>query len=340
MSMGKKIWQNIPLTTVLIALPIFLFFISFLIGRYPLSPPEVILALLSKVLPVKAVSPAVYSIVWEIRLPRIMAALLVGAALSIAGASFQGIFQNPLVSPDILGVTSGSGFGAALALLLSGSPFMVQISAFCFGLIAVGLTYTIGGSFRGSKTLIMVLCGIAISALFSAFISITKYLADPYDKLPAIVYWLMGSLSNTSLEDIYLILIPMIIGFSVLLLIRWRINILAMGDEEAQSMGIDVSKLRMVIIICCTLLTAAAVSVSGIIGWVGLVIPHVTRMLVGPDYKKLLPATICTGGFFLLLVDDVARNLTQIEIPLGILTALIGAPFFLSLLRKGNEGWS
>jgi len=340
MSLDKKIWQNIPLSTVLVVLPIFLFFISFLIGRYPLSPPEVIIALLSKILPVKTASPAVYSIVWEIRLPRIIAALVVGSALSISGASFQGIFQNPLVSPDILGVTSGAGFGAALALLLSGSPFMVQLSAFCFGLIAVTLTYTIGSSFRGSKTLVMVLCGIAIAALFSAFISITKYLADPYDKLPAIVYWLMGSLSNTSLDDVYIVLIPMIVGFSVLLLIRWRINILSMGDEEAQSLGIDISKLRVVIIICCTLLTAAAVSISGIIGWVGLVIPHVTRMLVGPDYKKLLPATICTGGFFLLLVDDVARNLTQIEIPLGILTAIIGAPFFLYLLRKGNEGWS
>lgn len=336
-----KTVQKISVSTLLIALPVFLFFISFLIGRYPLSPVEVLIVLLSKFLPIgQHVGPAISSIVWEIRFPRIIAAMIVGAALSISGASFQGTFQNPLVSPDILGVTSGAGFGAALAILLSGSPFLIQISAFIFGLIAVGLTYSISRSFHGSRTLLMVLCGIAISALFSAFISMTKYLADPYDKLPAIVYWLMGSLSSVSIDDLYLVLIPIFIGFSVLLLLRWRLNILALGEEEAQSLGVDVKKLRLIIIVCCTLLTASAVSISGIIGWVGLVIPHVTRMIVGPDHKRLLPATICIGAFFLLFVDNCARCLTSIEIPLGILTAMIGAPFFLYLLRNGNEGWS
>lgn len=294
-----KTVQKISVSTLLIALPVFLFFISFLIGRYPLSPVEVLIVLLSKFLPIgQHVGPAISSIVWEIRFPRIIAAMIVGAALSISGASFQGTFQNPLVSPDILGVTSGAGFGAALAILLSGSPFLIQISAFIFGLIAVGLTYSISRSFHGSRTLLMVLCGIAISALFSAFISMTKYLADPYDKLPAIVYWLMGSLSSVSIDDLYLVLIPIFIGFSVLLLLRWRLNILALGEEEAQSLGVDVKKLRLIIIVCCTLLTASAVSISGIIGWVGLVIPHVTRMIVGPDHKRLLPATICIGAFF------------------------------------------
>jgi iron complex transport system permease protein len=338
-STKRKTVHKISITSLLVALPVLLFFISFLIGRYPVSPPEVLVTLIF--LPLgHYVDPTIQSIVWEIRLPRIIAAMIVGAALSISGVSFQGTFQNPLVSPDILGVSSGAGFGAALAILLFGDMFFVQISAFVFGLIAVGLTYSISRSFRGSRTLIMVLCGIAIAALFGAFISMTKYLADPYDKLPAIVYWLMGSLSAVSIDDLYLILIPMIIGFSVLIMIRWRLNILALGDEEAQSLGIDVKRLRMIIIVCCTLLTAAAVSISGIIGWVGLVIPHVTRMIVGPDHKKLLPATICVGAFFMLLVDNVARSLVQIEIPLGILTAMIGAPFFLYLLRKGYEGWS
>jgi len=340
-NLERKTVQNISITMLLISLPVLLFFISFIIGRYPVSPPEVLSVLLSNFLPLgHYIDPTVSAIVWEIRFPRIIAAMIVGAALSISGASFQGTFQNPLVSPHILGVTSGAGFGAALAILLSGSPLIVQLSAFIFGLIAVGLTYTISRSFHGSRTLVMVLSGIAIAALFSALISITQYLADPHTTLPSIVFWLMGSLSAVSIDDLYLIAIPMIIGFSVLLLIRWRLNILALGDEEAQALGIDVKKLRIMIIVCCTLLTASAVSISGTIGWIGLVIPHVTRMIVGPDHKKLLPATICTGAFFLLLVDNVSRSLILIEIPLGILTAIIGAPFFLYLLRRGNRGWS
>jgi iron complex transport system permease protein len=339
--MKNEILKKISTTSLLIALPILLFFGSFLIGNYPLSPLEVFLGIVSVFLPIKVnLDPAVYTVIWNIRLPRIVAAMLVGAALSISGASFQGTFRNPLVSPDILGVSAGAGFGAALAILLSASPVMIQIAAFTTGLIAVSLTYFISKSFKGDKILMMVLGGIAIGALFSAFTSCIKYVADPYDKLPEIVYWLMGSLSAVNSQDVLMVAVPMFIGFTALLLIRWRLNILSMGEDEAQSLGVDTGKVRTIVIIACTILTASSVSISGIIGWVGLVIPHVTRMIVGPDHKKLLPATIAVGSFFLLFVDDVCRTATSIEIPLGILTAIIGAPFFIYLLKKGYEGWS
>jgi iron complex transport system permease protein len=334
---GYKSLKETSVISMLILLPVILFFGSFLIGRYPVSPLDVILALL----PVKTnLSPAIYTVVWDIRLPRIIAAMIVGAALSISGASFQGTFQNPLVSPDILGVSAGAGFGAALAILLGSSPVTIQIMAFLFGLIAVSLTYFLSRNFRGNKILMMVLGGIAIAALFSAFTSCIKYLADPNSKLPEIVYWLMGSLSAVNGSSIMMIIIPISIGFTALLLIRWRINVLSMGDDEARALGVDTEKLRIIVIVCCTLLTAASVSISGIIGWVGLVIPHVSRMIVGPDHRKLLPATIALGAFFLLLVDDVCRTAVSIEIPLGILTAIIGAPFFVYLLNKGYGGWS
>ncbi|MCE7699182.1 MAG: iron ABC transporter permease [Methanobacterium paludis] len=332
---------SITTTTALILLPILVFLGSFLIGRYPVSPTDVLVAIVSVFVPIKTnLSSAIYTVVWDIRLPRIVAAMIVGAALSISGASFQGTFQNPLVSPDILGVSAGAGFGAALAILLSFSTVMIQVTAFIFGLIAVSLTYFLSKSFKGDTMLMMVLGGIAIGSLFSAFISCIKYVADPESKLPEIVYWLMGSLSTVDSSSVMMILIPVLIGFTVLLLLRWRLNVLSMGDEEARSLGVDTEKLRIIVILCCTLLTSAAVSISGIIGWVGLVIPHVTRMIVGPDHKKLLPASISIGAVFLLVVDDICRTATSIEIPLGILTAIIGAPFFIYLLKKGYEGWS
>ena len=333
----QKTIKETSVISVLILLPVILFFASFLIGRYPVSPLDVLMALL----PIKTnLSPAVYTVVWDIRLPRIIAAMIVGAALSVSGASFQGTFQNPLVSPDILGVSAGAGFGAALAILLGSSPVMIQVMAFGFGLIAVSLTYFLSRNFRGNTILMMVLGGIAIGALFSAFTSCIKYLADPNSKLPEIVYWLMGSLASVNSSSIMMISVPILIGFTALLLIRWRLNVLSMGDDEARALGINIDRLRILVITCCTLLTAAAVSISGIIGWVGLVIPHVARMIVGPDHRKLLPASIALGAFFLLLVDDVCRTAVSIEIPLGILTAIIGAPFFVYLLNKGYGGWS
>jgi iron complex transport system permease protein len=338
---NRTIIGDISLTSALIVFPLLLFFWSFMIGRYPVSPTDVIMAIGSTIVPIKTnLDPNVYVVVWEIRLPRIIAAMIIGAALSCSGAAFQGTFQNPLVSPDVLGVSSGAGFGAAIAILLSFSMIMIQITAFLFGLIAVVLTYYLSKKFKGNKILMMVLGGIAIEALFSAFISCIKYLADPDSKLPEIVYWLMGSLSAINSNSILMIIGPTLIGFLILLLISWRINILSMGDDEASSLGINTEKMRLLVILSCTLLTAASVSISGIIGWVGLVIPHAARMIVGPDHRRLLPASISLGATFLLLVDNVCRTATSIEIPLGILTAVIGAPFFIYLLQKGYEEWS
>lgn len=338
---NRETIKNISLTTALIILPIPLFFGSFMIGRYPVSPLDVILAIISVFVPINTnLDSTIYTVVWDIRLPRIIAAMIVGAALSISGASFQGTFQNPLVSPDILGVSSGAGFGAAIAILFSFSTVMIQTTAFLFGLVAVILTYSLSKRLRGNSILVMVLGGIAIGALFSAFISCIKYLADPDSKLPEIVYWLMGSLSAVNSNNVLMIIGPVLIGFTSLLLIGWRINVLSMGDDEARALGVNTEKMRLLVIFCCTLLTASAVSISGIIGWVGLVVPHAARMIVGPDNRKLLPASISLGATFLLLVDDVCRTATSIEIPLGILTAVIGAPVFIYLLQKGYEGWS
>lgn len=338
---NRETIRNIFLTTTLIVLPILLFFGSFMIGRYPVSPMDVILTIVSVFVPITTnLDSTIYTVVWDIRLPRIIAAMIVGAALSISGASFQGTFQNPLVSPDILGVSSGAGFGAAIAILFSFSMVMIQATAFLFGLVAVILTYSLSKRLRGNTILMTVLGGIAIAALFSAFISCIKYLADPDSKLPEIVYWLMGSLSAVNSSNVLMIIGPVLIGFTVLLLIGWRINVLSMGDDDARSLGVNTEKIRLLVILCCTLLTASAVSISGIIGWVGLVVPHAARMIVGPDHRKLLPASISLGATFLLLVDDVCRTATSIEIPLGILTAIIGAPAFIYLLQKGYEGWS
>ena len=325
---------------VLLLLPVFLFFLSFLIGRFPISPLDVISTLLSTINPDFTVSPAISSIVFNIRLPRIIAAMLVGASLAIAGAAFQGIFRNPLVSSDILGVSAGSGFGACLGILLAAGNWMIQIFAFLFGLISVSITYLISKTYKTGGILVLVLSGVAISAFFNALISGAKFIADPYDKLPQITYWLMGSLSAINLDKLLVIIIPIFLGILVLLLLRWRLNVLAMGDEEAQSLGVNPHSFRIILIMACTLITAAAVSISGIIGWVGLLIPHITRMIVGPDHKKLLPASLSIGASFLLLIDNVSRTALAIEVPIGILTSIIGVPIFLYLLRRGYSEWS
>ena len=325
---------------LLIFLPIILFFASFLIGRYPISPLDVINTILCPIFPQLEVSSTITTIVFEIRLPRIIAALVVGAALAMAGAAFQSIFKNPLVSSDLLGVSNGAGFGAALAIILSGSNVVVQIFAFIFGLISVSVTYLISRAYKAGGILILVLSGVAISAFFNSLISAIKFVADPDDKLPEIVYWLMGSLASVTMDKLVMILIPIIIGFAILLLLRWHMNLLAMGDEEAQSLGLNPSRVRLLIIAGCTLLTSAAVSVSGVIGWIGLVIPHMTRMIVGPDNRILIPSSLSLGASFLLLIDNISRAVISIEIPIGILTAIIGVPIFLYLLKKGYSEWS
>ncbi len=324
----------------LVILPIILFFASFLIGRYPISPVDVVKTILSPIFPQLKVSQTISTIVFEIRLPRIIAAFAVGSALAVAGTSFQSIFKNPLVSPDLLGVSNGAGFGAALAIILTSSNFLIQILAFVFGIVSVSITYLISRAYKAGGILVLVLSGVAISAFFNALISCIKFVADPQDKLPEIIYWLMGSLSSVTIDKLIMIIIPFLIGIIILLILRWQMNILAMGDEEAQSLGLNPTRIRLLIIAACTLLTSAAVSISGIIGWIGLIIPHMARMIVGPDNRILIPASLSLGASFLLLVDNISRAVISIEIPIGILTSIIGVPIFLYLLKRGYSEWS
>jgi iron complex transport system permease protein len=325
---------------LLIVLPLAIFYISLFVGRYPISPLTVIQVMLSKIFPIEpSWAETIENIIFRIRLPRTLLAMFVGSALSVSGASFQGMFRNPLVSPDILGVSAAAGFGAALAILISGNSVTIQVLAFVFGIFGVFLTYLISRVYKTTPVLILVLSGVVVGAFFSALISATKYVADPYEKLPAITFWLMGSLASASIKDLITAVPPILLGTVGLLMVRWRINILAMGDEEARSLGIRTEILKFFIIFCCTLVTASAVCVSGMIGWVGLIIPHVGRMLVGPDHKQLLPASMALGATYLLVIDDLARTVTSAEIPLGILTAVIGAPFFAYLIRRTKGGW-
>ena len=335
---GKKI--NLT-PVILVVLPVILFFISLCLGRYPISPRIGFQILLSRILPLKPIWTGIEeSVVLKIRLPRVLLAMLVGSGLSIAGASFQGLFRNPLVSPGILGVSAGAGFGAALGILISGQAIVVQSFALGFGILAVLGAYIISRLKTGTSLLMLVLAGVIIGAFFSALISLIKYVADPEEKLPTIVYWLMGSMAGASYKDLLKGAPSILLGIFILLSIRWRINILSLGEEEARSLGINTQRLRWIIIIASTIITASAISLCGIVGWVGLVVPHVGRMLVGPDHKRLLPASVSIGAFFLLFIDDIARTATSAEIPLSILTAIIGAPFFAYLLRKTGGRWT
>jgi len=353
----------VPAGKALYLLPVALFFFSLFFGRYMMDPVETLRILVigsanalldwgSSLLSALSGHPVLLpsfeqtwgaseqTVVFRIRLPRVIAAMLVGGGLAIAGASFQGLFRNPLVSPDILGVSAGAGFGAALGILISGDPGVIQVSAFAFGIVAVAVTYGIGRIYRNSSTLVLVLAGIIVGSLFSALLSLAKYAADPYDTLPAIVFWLMGSLSGVSNPDVVAVAPPILLGCLCVYLIRWRINLLAVGEEEAQALGLDTKKMTVAIIVASTVVTASAVCISGIVGWVGLVVPHIGRMIVGPDFRKLIPVSAVLGASFLLVVDDIARTLAATEIPLGILTALIGAPFFAYLLTQKKVGWT
>ena len=328
--------------TGLILLPILVFLLSLMLGRYHVSLGEMFTLLGAKLgLTHAAVPENVSTVILTVRLPRILAALLIGAGLSLSGAAYQGMFRNPLVSPDILGASAGAGFGAALGIMLSKSVIITQFLALGFGLSAVVVTYMLAGRLRrGDPTLFLVLTGILVGTVFTSLISILKVLADPYDKLPAITFWLMGSLAAINTTDLLILLGPMVVGGAALLMVRWHLNPLSFGEEEARAMGAETGKLRVIIIGACTLLTASAVSVAGIVGWVGLIIPHLARGIVGPDYGKLLPVSAVLGGVYLLLVDDLARLAGPLEMPLGILTALIGAPFFILLMARTRRAWA
>ena len=328
----KFVWM-VVLVVLLVA-----FFGSLFGGRYIISPHDVGNILLDG-LRGEDGNGMTFSVVWNLRLPRTLLNSFVGAGLAVAGAAFQGIFKNPLVSPDVLGVSSGAAFGAAFGILISGINHLATAMALFFGIVSVFMTYTLSKLRGESSTLSLVLSGMIISAVFSALISLIKYVADPYDKLPAITYWLMGSFASASYSNLQLVGVPIFMGTIVLLMLRWRINILSLGDEDAYSLGVNPVKTRLVIIVMATLITAACVTVTGVIGWVGLVIPHICRMLIGVDHKNLLPVSCVVGATFMILVDLMARTVTAAEIPIGILTALVGAPFFALLFKQAKGDW-
>lgn len=332
---GKKQSQWIAFLGIIL-IAVFLF--SFSIGRYGVPVSEVVRIFLSRIFPMTTTWTAeMATVVLNIRLPRIVMACLVGCALSAAGASYQGVFQNPMASPDILGASSGTAFGAALAILLGGSARIITLAAFTSSLVTVIAVYLIAKRAPGLKVVNLILAGIMVGSLFTAGTSYIKLVADPTNQLPAITYWMMGSLSGSKLKQVAFVIVPITLGLVLLLLIRWQVNILTLGDEEARTLGINTSRLRLAVILCATLITAASVSVSGMIGWVGLAIPHLCRKLVGNNYRYLLPASMLAGAIFLLIVDNVSRNLLAVEIPIGILTAFIGAPFFIYLIARREK---
>ena len=332
----------VPGFAIAIAVLIAGLLLALTVGRYPVSLGDLIGVLLAKAGgPRGEISPAVESVIWQVRGPRVMAAMLVGAALAVAGTAFQGLFRNPLVSPDILGASSGAALGAVLGIYLSLGVFAIQAVAFVGGLIAVGIVYVIGASVRSrDPILVLVLTGVVVGSLFGAGVGLVKYLADPYNQLPAMTFWLLGSLSATGVHDLLPLVGPVAAGTAVLIALRWRMNVMSLPEEEARALGVATGPLRIAIVAAATLVTSASVATAGIIGWVGLVVPHLARSLVGPDFARLLPAAAILGGGYLLLIDTLARTLAQVEIPLGILTAVIGTPFFIWLLASVQKNWS
>lgn len=314
---------------VLIVLLIIAMLVSFVIGRYDISVIDLVLG--------RTIDTAVSKVLINIRLPRIVLAVLVGGALSVAGCSFQTVFHNPMASPDILGASSGACFGAALAILLNMPHAMIILFSFVFGLSTIVLVYVINLFAKNRSIVNLLLAGIVVGSLFSAATSFVKLVADTDNALPQITYWLMGSLSGAKIDDMISALVILVVGTIPLMLLRWRMNFLTCPDEEATAMGINVGLLRIVVIVCATLLTATCVSFSGMIGWVGLAVPHFCRFMVGNNLKKLLPASMLSGAVFLLIIDNISRNLLIVEIPIGILTAFVGAPFFIVMLIRGDR---
>lgn len=312
--------------------------VSMGLGSYPLSPWAVLETLWSMATGAPSAQPPIAAhVLLSVRLPRVLAAMLVGANLAAAGAAYQTLFRNPLASPGILGVSSGAGFGAALAILLGGGALALQGAAFAGGVLAVAAAIFIAGHLGRHSTLVLVLAGLVVSALFQALTSALKYLADPLDTLPAIVFWLLGSLTRVTLPDLGFALPFSLLGMAALFLLRWPTQVLEAGDDEAATLGVPVRRLRLMLIAAATLMTAAAVSISGVIGWIGLLVPHLARLLVGPAYARLLPASTLLGALFLLLVDDLCRAAFAAELPLGVVTAILGAPVFVLLLARTRQ---
>src|SRR6516165_9921875 len=316
--------------------------LAFTAGRYPVSVSDLLASIAGRLTGHSpSVPPAVENVIWQVRGPRIVAACLVGAALAVAGAAFQGLFRNPLVSPDILGASSGAALGAVLGIFVSLGIFAIQGLAFVGGLLAVASVYAVGAAVRArDPVLVLVLAGVVIGALLGAGVGLIKYLADPYNQLPAMTFWMLGSLASIGPSDLVPLFGPVALGTLALLALRWRMDVMSLPDEEARALGAPTRALRIAIVAAATLVTSASVASAGIIGWVGLVVPHIARSLVGPDFGRLIPAAALIGGGFLLLIDTLARTAAAVEIPLGILTALVGTPFFIWLLASMSKTWS
>ncbi|MDR2096122.1 MAG: iron ABC transporter permease [Treponema sp.] len=327
------------LLILLIAAGCGIFLLSLSIGRYRIPVGDA----LGSILGLKDdVSPRVKTILFNVRLPRVWGALLSGMALSCSGAAYQSLFRNPLASPDILGAATGASFGTALGILLDKGEPVTQVIAFCMGLAAVSLTAILSRAVgRNQSSIIpLVLSGLVVSGLFSAFISLVKYFADPENQLPAITYWLMGGLSTVTREMVFTAAIIIVTGTVILNQLRWLLNLISFEEDECRSMGVNLLAARIFVIITATLISSAAISLSGPVGWVCLFIPHMTRMLVGCNYRILLPVSTLLGGIYLMLIDDLARNMARVEIPLGILTSLVGAPFFFLVLSRTERNKS
>jgi iron complex transport system permease protein len=327
----------VALTVLIIGL-----LIAFTVGRYPITLSDLFSVLFGKISGRPSdVSPIVENVIWQVRGPRVLAAALVGGALAVAGTAFQGLFRNPLVSSDILGASSGAALGAVLGIFFSLGVLAIQTLAFAGGLLAVAAVYLIGSAVRArDPVLVLVLTGVVIGSLLGAGVGLVKYLADPYNQLPAMTFWLLGSLAATTLSDLLPLLGPVAAGTLVLIALRWRMNVMSLPNEEARALGVPTGPLRIIIVAAATLVTSASVATAGIIGWVGLVVPHMARSLVGPDFARLIPAAALLGASFLLVIDSVARTAAAIEIPLGILTAVVGTPFFIWLLTSVSRTWS
>lgn len=316
--------------------------VAFSLGRFPVGLGDVATALWSRLSGQPLGLPAATeAVIFNIRGPRVLAAALCGAALAVSGAAFQGLFRNPLVSPDILGASSGAALGAITGIFFSLGVGAIQGLAFAGGLLAVALVYLIGSSIRsGDVVLVLVLTGVVVGSLLGAGVGLLKYLADPYNQLPAMTFWLLGSLAGTDRNDLLPLFGPIALGTSVLLALRWRMNAVSLSEEEARALGLATGRLRIAIVAAATLVTSASVAAAGIIGWVGLIVPHMARFLVGPEFGRLIPASALIGGGYLLMIDTLARTMAQIEIPLGILTAVIGTPVFIWLLVSARRSWS
>ena len=327
---GKKTAENTIFYIILGILPFLAALICLGIGRY---------SMFSRFTNAKVDNTA-YTVIFNVRLPRIILAAVVGAGLSCAGAAFQGLFSNPLATPDTLGVASGASFGAVLAMLIGGNMIGIQGMALIFGLISCLITFLIGRSSRRGSIVMIVLAGLVVSSVFEALVSLMKYVADPQDELPVITYWLMGSMSRANYKNLVMGIPFIVIGIIIIFALRWRLNILSFNEDEARSLGVNVKILRVAFILASSMITASCVSMCGQVGWVGLLIPHISRMIGGNNNRSVIPMSIGLGAFFMIVMDTFARSATASEIPISILTAIIGAPVFIVLLKKTGGSWA